>query len=530
MKKLISTCIVLAILRITCQYTETVGVYQTEVTKAEMISAHNDIVLWDAVAMAGQSDWSGVRRLINITNNRREYGKEIDIFYPLLAEYERAWKDKDYFDEYGYIMSDYRFVHLSNSQGYKRPCYALADLADDGSVELVIGVKSDNKYIITTIYSYDGDSIYCADTGVDGDRTLYETGIYEVFIGMRGVALFDYYQFMEDQRQAEFVIGLTQDYEDGKYYKNMEAESSDNIEITEEEFWEIREQYEKNTIELDWQELKGYDRNIRDRQSKNETEEPVRETVIKTVDMYMEEAQAYIKDEDYLAAIEVLMEGAAETGDETLAEIENDLREHIIIIRSKEYADGKLREGKEYDEAGNVIKSISYNKRPDRIVSWTEYEYDSMGNEVKYTCYNTSGETGYWGESKYDENGNRTQSIYYYSDGETEIYEYEYDEAGNMVMEAHYGNFDDKSIGGWYEYEYDKMGNQTKIVRYDYDGSLEYWKEFEYVNDESGRCKKVVHYGRNGDIQYWDEYEYDEKGRRTKSIRCDGDGDIEEWQ
>lgn len=43
MKKLISTCIVSAILRITCQYTETVGVYQTEVTKAEMISAHNDI-------------------------------------------------------------------------------------------------------------------------------------------------------------------------------------------------------------------------------------------------------------------------------------------------------------------------------------------------------------------------------------------------------------------------------------------------------------------------------------------------------
>lgn len=99
-------------------------------------------------------------------------------------------------------------------------------------------------------YSYDGDSIYCADTGVDGVRTLYETGIYEVFIGMRGVALFDYYQFKEDQRQAEFVIGLTQDYEDGKYYKNMEAESSDNIEITEEEFWEIREQYEKNLIEL----------------------------------------------------------------------------------------------------------------------------------------------------------------------------------------------------------------------------------------------------------------------------------------
>ena len=285
----------LAILRITCQYAETVGVYQMEVTKAEMISAHNDIVLWDAVAMAGQSDWSGVRRLINITNNRREYGKAIDIYYPLLVEYERAWKDNDYHDEYGFIMSDSRFMNCG-AREHKSLCYALADLADDGSVELVIGVKFEGEYIIFTIYSYDGDSIYCADTGSDGVRTLYETGIYEVYAGMRGVALFDYYQFMEDQRQAEFVIGLTQDYEDEKYYKNMEAErkyyknmepeNSDNIEITEEEFWEIREQYEKNTIELDWQELEGYDRNIRDRQSETETEEPVREIVIKTVYMY----------------------------------------------------------------------------------------------------------------------------------------------------------------------------------------------------------------------------------------------------
>lgn len=162
-------------------------------------------------------------------------------------------------DEHGFIMSDYRFRSLSNSFLHKSLCYALADLADDGSVELVIGIKFDDEYIITTIYSYEGDSIYCADTGVDGDRTLYETGVYEVYLGMRGVRLFEYYQFKEGLQQAEFVIGLTQDYEEGKYYKCTDLKNSDNIEITEEEFRKIREEYEKSLIELEWQELKGYD-------------------------------------------------------------------------------------------------------------------------------------------------------------------------------------------------------------------------------------------------------------------------------
>lgn len=262
MKKLISTCIVLAILGITYQYVETVRVYQTEVAKGEKISADSGDLI-GAGGLTVELNWTNViSALISISNNHREYGESMDIYYPLLTEYERAWKDKDYYDEYGYIMSDYRFGYLSNSMEYNSLWYALADLADDGSTELVIGIKFDEKYIISTIYSYNGDSIYCADMGPDGDRTLYEMGIYEVYIGMRGVGLFEYYQFKEELLQAEFVIGLTYSYEDEKYYKYTESENSTETEITEEEFREIRERYEKNPIELEWQELKGYDRDF----------------------------------------------------------------------------------------------------------------------------------------------------------------------------------------------------------------------------------------------------------------------------
>lgn len=253
-----SIFIVLAILRITYQYVETIGIYQTEVAKVEMINVHNDVLI-EAVAMRVRSYRSDVRRLINIANNRRKYGEAIDIYCPLLAEYERAWEDKDYYDEHEFIMSDYRFRSLSNSWSPKSLWYALDDFANDGSVELVIGVKFDEEYKITTIYSYDDDSVYCADVGMDGDRTLYETGVYKVYIGMRGVELFEYYQFREDLSQTEFVIGLTNSYEDGKYYKYTDLGKFNEIEITEKEFREIREQYEKNFIELEWQELKGYD-------------------------------------------------------------------------------------------------------------------------------------------------------------------------------------------------------------------------------------------------------------------------------
>ena len=66
-------------------------------------------------------------------------------------------------------------------------------------------------------------------------------------------------------------------------------------------------------------------------------EKSVTETDIKTADMYMEEAQVYIKHEVYLAAIEVLMEGVEETGDAALAEKENDLREHVVVRKKKVY-------------------------------------------------------------------------------------------------------------------------------------------------------------------------------------------------
>ena len=498
MKKLIGTCIVLTILRITCQYTETVGVYQTEVTKAEMISAHNDIVLWDAVAMAGQSDWSGVRRLINITNNRREYGKAIDIYYPLLAEYERAWKDKDYQDEYGFIMSDSRFRNCS-SREHKSLCFALADLADDGSVELVIGVKSDGKYIICTIYSYDGDSIYCADMGADGDRTLYETGIYEVFRGMRGVALFDYYQFKEDLQQAEFVIGLTQSYVDEKYYKYMEPENSDNIEITEEEFWEIREQYEKSLIELDWQELKGYALN------------------------HVPEIDGYYPEE-----------------------------EHVIARKKKVYESGKLESEYIYDRAGNEIETIFYSNSG-KVMGRRECEYDESGNEIKYITYNMNGSIDGWRESRYDENNNKIEMISNQIDAKIcERHVYEYDEAGNEIKEIlyiddsmyrccetkydaaerkiEYINYDNDGVifRNVYEYEQGENGSRCELVSYNSDGKIRFSTEYEY--DKAGNCTMYIDYMADGSMFEWQEYEYDEAGNRIKTIHYNSDGNIESWE
>lgn len=119
MKKILRLCIVLAMLGITYKYIETVGVYQTEVAKVQKIGANNGGLI-EAVIITAESDWADIRDIIN---NRRENEKAIAIYYPLLAEYERAWKDKDYYDEYGYIISDYRFRYLRNSLEYNSLWY-----------------------------------------------------------------------------------------------------------------------------------------------------------------------------------------------------------------------------------------------------------------------------------------------------------------------------------------------------------------------------------------------------------------------
>ena len=261
-----------------------------------------------------------------------------------------------------------------------------------------------------------------------------------------------------------------------------------------------------------------------DTDKNTEEKETVMET--KSADMYMEEAQAYIENEDYLSAIEVLAKGAEETGDAALAEKEKDLREHVVVKNQKQkvYEEGRLSREVEYDEAGNEVKYISY-REDGSIYRWYEYLYDEAGYETKFVYYNGDGSIYIWSEYEYDKKGNQTKVISYNEDDSIYAWsEYEYDEKGNQIKSTNYNG--DGSIYDWSEYEYDEIGNITKEMRYDENGLIKSQHEYEW--DKDGNCTKYTAMGACSDDIYRCKCTYDEKGNITKVEYYNGDS-IYEW-
>lgn len=124
---------------------------------------------------------------------------------------------------------------------------------------------------------------------------------------------------------------------------------------------------------------------------------------------------------------------------------------------------------------------------------------------------------------------------YYTSTAKTTgIYEYAYDEHGNMILEALTYNPGGKTYSHTYknqydeserlisvtdaalnvtEYKYDEKGALTETITRDKDGVEEYREEYE-----SGKKKRK--YGNNG-YEFEEQYFYDENGRLEKIVQTD---------
>jgi hypothetical protein len=180
----------------------------------------------------------------------------------------------------------------------------------------------------------------------------------------------------------------------------------------------------------------------------------------------------------------------------------------------------------EYDSQGNLIKDINYYNDNHSVK-----EYDSMGNEIKFIVYNEdgsiAGEREYELEYVYDSKGNLAKCYEVSSkDNKYLIYEYEYDNLGNMIKKEFANN------GALlYEYEYDSYGNMTKEIDYKRDGSGDVSSEdtYEYEYDVNGNMIKEIskHITYKSDGSTWGEheykyeYEYDAQGNLIKVKRYD---------
>lgn len=154
----------------------------------------------------------------------------------------------------------------------------------------------------------------------------------------------------------------------------------------------------------------------------------------------------------------------------------------------------------EYDDMGNVLKMISTRYMTDDSEeteeSGYEYKYDTEGRIVKQTWIFPTGEKAVT-EKQYDENGSEIKYKYVFIDldgtekvlNEYElIYEYEYDDAGNLVKKITYNKEEpSKKIA---EDEYDANGNTIRSTQYSANGYINIY-EYEYVEMQIPNVPKV---------------------------------------
>lgn len=160
--------------------------------------------------------------------------------------------------------------------GAENICYSLSDLTNDGFPELIMGSYTDadaghlegekvfrvqgsvweNSYVwIYVVYYYNGSEVkqVCE---CEGNRIeLYENGIIHYSGG--GVSQpMQYLQFQTDTENYETGAYIELKIENGEVTGYLKAVGDDYVEITEDEYHQIVEQYTTSPVELKWTVLK----------------------------------------------------------------------------------------------------------------------------------------------------------------------------------------------------------------------------------------------------------------------------------
>lgn len=204
-----------------------------------------------------------------------DMGSELDIFlvyYALLAEYERVMKDMSYTEEQW--DSDV-YDQVKRYIGKKQLYYCIKDLTGDGKPELILGVKRERELeILDTIYeagydpfiiyAYDGSGIRRAGISEEYIMTIYKNGVIGLISG--GVDMhFMYKQIEENEVSAKSldIIVERQIAREEPYYYKYKMENGEYVygeyeELSEEEFYKIRNQYTAEKEELNWRPVDGF--------------------------------------------------------------------------------------------------------------------------------------------------------------------------------------------------------------------------------------------------------------------------------
>lgn len=139
---------------------------------------------------------------------------------------------------------------------------------------------------------------------------------------------------------------------------------------------------------------------------------------------------------------------------------------------------------REYDENQKVKRYTTYSISGEIITDTTyEYTYDANNNMILMACFDENGK--HVQDNEYDEHGKVTKQTYYLENNSTAVYEYdnEYDANGNNIATSIYVRFnpnEDRQLDSRNEMTYDSHNNMIKLVHYNKTGKTDFYYEIEY--------------------------------------------------
>lgn len=210
----------------------------------------------------------------------------------------------------------------------------------------------------------------------------------------------------------------------------------------------------------------------------------------KKEEVYLAEASHALETSDCVLAAEILSQGISATGSAKLGETLNNLIDNTVLITASIYMNGQLYTESQYDGNGNEVQCISYYDNGEvysrveneydaagrKTASRTYYDsgsaalqetmqYDAAGNMIRYTEYDERGQIIYFQEMSYDDKGHVTSSK---SGDPWQIYEWWtafYNDRGDLIAKYSFGRDENDVISSEvYEYEYDDAGNKTHRI------------------------------------------------------------------
>ncbi len=143
------------------------------------------------------------------------------------------------------------------------------------------------------------------------------------------------------------------------------------------------------------------------------------------------------------------------------------------------------------------------------------YKYDSHGNKVEWSNYDSKGELNYKVIYRYDSSGNKIERLFYRKDGTLGgKYFFKYDTNGNEIEQFSYDS--SEQLSSKQTSQYDSLGHKIEALWYRSPSASP--NKFVYSYDANGNMIEFLSMSSDGKIYRKETYKYDSDGNKIEEV------------